>query len=588
MGQRLLGLYEHPEEKEHRLKHILESSRSISADLQEKFIFFVAVSLVVHLLIIGFLAIPTRARPGIPEQLVQSNEAALSLAIMNVEKETPIRMPSGQSASMKELESVSDSLDKLFSFDPKMTDKEKADVFEDLLQMSLQLDHTSNSKTPLDLPKIRHLIELLKQKKNLKLSSGNGFLIAEPGPEGKYEVYKANKASLDVLQKLKEEAGQGNSGVHFVDGMLRLRTAEWRVSIPEEYYFKKSPYQQILALGAHLFTVFRGFPDLTTKRNESAVEALSDIQSKTPERELHKSYFVYLATRRPAQIEKMKTMVLNLSDNERARILDQLMALKESDQLDIFKKRYLDVYDPDEEALAKLTKEFFFSNMNSVFIETGRFSSAFDFIEEIYYKRPFFDLFASYGSRFPRTKTGIEALFYLASAYEFEDRALENLFSAHGDIKGIMEGEQKPPGVYQPVMKAFVLSRMYPEIYRFAGEMGLPLEGLLDEYIHQQETIYGFLADLGGEVKNRALYAWGRLYWEHGEYERAMEKWKQIDPNYPISSPVYWDNMREVERYGLEESIKSVDENLLREAFKDQYQLLQRRLKFHAWEKRVE
>jgi len=30
---------------------------------------------------------------------------------------------------MKELEGVSDFLDKLFSFDPKMTDKEKADVF---------------------------------------------------------------------------------------------------------------------------------------------------------------------------------------------------------------------------------------------------------------------------------------------------------------------------------------------------------------------------------------------------------------------------------------------------------------------------
>jgi hypothetical protein len=270
------------------------------------------------------------------------------------------------------------------------------------------------------------------------------------------------------------------------------------------------------------------------------------------------------------------------------RILDDLMALKESEQLDAFKRQYLDLYDLDQEDLAKLTREFLFSNMNNIFFVADRFSSAFDFIEEIYYKRPVCDLFASYASRFPRTRTGSEIMFYLASFFDFERRALENLFRSQRDAKAIIDGDREGPAIYQPTMKALVLNQIYMDIHQLAAERNLSLESLLYQYVRREEEIYQTLGELGGEIRNRALYARGRLLWDEGKFDMALRTWKQVDSVFPLSSMAFWGSMGYIERFGLENSIEFVDERLTTESLKDQLVLLERHLKFHTWKKRTE
>jgi hypothetical protein len=96
------------------------------------------------------------------------------------------------------------------------------------------------------------------------------------------------------------------------------------------------------------------------------------------------------------------------------------------------------------------------------------------------------------------------------------------------------------------------------------------------------------LIDINGEVRNRALYAWGKLYWGEGKYELAADKWKQVNPSFPLSSPVYGGIIRAIESGGLQKRIKSVNDSLQRESLNHQQILLERNLRFHIWKKRAD
>jgi hypothetical protein len=588
MGSRFLSLFVSPEEKKHRLKDILGSVQTLARKLREKFVFFIGLSLSIHLIVFGLLIMQGHSRALVPEARVQSNDWAISRAMVEIAKQARLRSPSGKTLAPEKMQAMANYFADLFRFDPKLTEKEKAEIFRELMEISSELGEKGDSTDLPDPRGMNNLIELLKQKKGLRLSSGDSIVITSSSPEGKYEIYKLDRSAKETLRRLEQEAKKGKPGAQSNNGLGAASAAKDPRSVPEEYYFRKSPYEWMMALGPSLFTVFRGFPALRTDHNESVPNDQAAARMTVDKSRLSPSLFVYFVSGRPPRGEKKEGSVLRLSDLELNRILDDLMTLKEPEQLDAFKKQYLDLYDLDQKDLAKLTREFLFSNMNNVFFVADRFSSAFDFIEEIYYKRAVCDLFASYANRFPRTRTGSEIMFYLASFFDFERRALEDLFRSQRDARAIIDGDREGPVIYQPTMKALVLNQIYVDIHQLAGERGLPLESLLDQYIRREEEIYQTLGELGGEIRNRALYAWGKLLWDEGNFDMALGKWKQVDSVFPLSSMAYWGSMGYIERFGLENSVKFVDERLTAESLKDQLTLLERHLKYHTWKKRTE
>jgi hypothetical protein len=584
MGHRLLGLYQFPKEEQHRFRNLVKSVQTLVRRAQGKFVFFVGLSLCIHLLVFGVLFIRNNSQASGAGAQAQSNERAISKAMMEIANRTGLQTPSGKGVSPEKMEAMARYLGEFVTVDPSITEKEKTEIFRDLMQLYSGLVQKEDRAIPFDPQIMSRLAALLKQERSLKLDSGDTIVVAKSSPGGQYEISKVAKTSLDKLKRLEEEAKSGRVGARSVNGMVQASATNGPKFIPEEYYFKKSPYQEMMAKGARLFAVFKGFPVLSMKPSKGGLRDEPRTQEMVPRSTLSTPGFVYLVSKRPSQIEKPEGAVLNLSDNERSRILDELMALKESEQLDAFKKRYLDRYDLDQEDLAKLTREFLFSNMNGIIVMTDRIGSAFDFIEEVYFKRPVYDFFASYTCRFPKSRTGIELLFFLTSSYDFERRALENLLLSH--MEGVVEGGKEDSGIYQPRMKAFVLNQVYQDINVLSKRIDVPLESLLDQYTRHQEEIYGMLVELGGETRNRALYAWGKHYWDQEKFELAVEKWKQVDTSFPVPSSAYWQIMGFVTRFGLGNSVHEID-NVLREgSASDRQDLLERHLKFHTWKNR--
>ena len=588
MGGRFLSLFVSPEEKEHPLKDILGSVQTLVRKFREKFVFFIGLSLCLHVLVFGLLILQGHSRALVPEAWVESNDGAISRAMLEIARQTRLKSPSEETVTPEKMEATARFLAEFFRFDPKLTEKDRAEIFRQLMEGSSDLGEKGDPADLRDPQVMSRLIGILKQKGSLKLASGNTFVVARSSPDGQYEVYELDRSASDKLKRLDEEAKKGKAGAGSKDGMVEVATASGPKSVPEEYYFRKCPYQEMIALGPRLFTVFRGFPDLSPNEKEMGPEDRPAAQKTMTSIPPVGAGFVYLVPKRPLAGGKAGGSIPRLSDSERIRILDEMMTLKESEQADSFKKQYLDHCDLDQEDLAGLTREFLFSNMNSVFFVSDHLSSAFDYIEEIYYKRAVCDLFAPYAGRFPRTRTGVEIMFYLASFFEFERRAMEDLFRSQQDAKAIIDGDREGPVIYQPTMKALALNQIYLDIDRLSKKMDLRLESLLEQYIRRQEEIYGTLIGYGGEARNRALYAWGRLLWDEGKFDLALGKWKQVDPAFPLSSMAYWGSMGYIERFGLGNSIRFVDERLAAESLKDQLTLLGRHLKYHTWKKRTE
>jgi hypothetical protein len=169
--------------------------------------------------------------------------------------------------------------------------------------------------------------------------------------------------------------------------------------IPIEYYFRESPFEEILAQGTSLFYIIRGFPVVNVE--DEKIEP-AEPEDKQPAIHQEKGFSVIYLTglTPPAQgfqePDKTERILFEFSgDKERQiqQILDGLMAFPEEDQFSYFSEKYLETFDPDSEDLAELTHEFIYNNLCNVIIVIDSISSAFDFIEELYFSKPLDFLF---------------------------------------------------------------------------------------------------------------------------------------------------------------------------------------------------
>jgi hypothetical protein len=83
--------------------------------------------------------------------------------------------------------------------------------------------------------------------------------------------------------------------------------------------------------------------------------------------------------------------------------------------------------------------------------------------------------------------------------------------------------------------KALVIKEVGQEFIREIKERGiLSEEDVLKEYRNEQVRIYHMLMEMGGGARDRALFAWGRLFWDEGMYGEAIQKWREISEAFPF------------------------------------------------------
>jgi hypothetical protein len=566
MGRWFIELDPGPEVRTPWIRRLIDTVREGRSAAPRRFGAFVGLSLLTHVALLVLLLVMAEAPETAPADAYRANALAFSRALEGM-GQVPgrVRLALGP-ASLEARKGLEEDIGSLFRFERGVSEADKVRFFRSILEAGGIFDANSRLDT-----------------------ETGAFFVSQAASGDAYMVDKIDRATLEKIGRMAEEA---KSGVPPGEAPDAARDEFGPTDVPRQYLTRDCPYPEILARGPRLFTVFNGFPDLGAAADRPSPPA-EDRGAERPAGGGPSAYQpgVILLTVNPSSSgETLAPPVLGLAPAERLRILDELMALGEADQLEAFRTRYLDVYDPDRGDLAALTREYFYSNLNGVFIVTDPVTSAFDAVEGLYLKKPVYETYAAYGRRLRRTKTGAALLLNLASAYDFERRTLEALSEAGAEARWVMATPTDLPGQHQPRLKAYVIDRLAAEVSDLAARMGMSLAELSGLYLGRQEEIYQDLTTLGGEVMNRALFDWGRLDWELGRRAEAIAKWKRADMTCALPSRAFRRIMNLIDRYDVAKSpsaLADIGQILLADEAIDKQDLLLRHLKFGTWKKRA-
>lgn len=553
----------------------------------DNFTFYVAISLLAHLFLLGVLfAIALTKQDPSMSWIRQKNDVILRVAddIYKVAKK------SGSSAKEISSEQVMSLLQKIYDrllLSPELTKEERSEILSKLMEVSFSTDENNlviadvNIETDID-----KLIDRAARN-GWKLSSGAWVEMLPATLSGQIEVHKIKQEKLDVLSGVIKR--QFPEKERCFPKLVSVETEDGPEEVPSEYYYRSPPYREITAMGGYLFSIIREkfLPVKSDYLKDLSGPATLPLRQTTSQPETGFQLVFFSAPSSAG--DKQNIAKLHLSDSEINKIIDDLMSMDIKEQVRIFKKQYLDNYDWDSEALARLTHNFLFNNLNGVFFVLDTVSGTFDAIEELYYKRPAYDFIADLTGLFPGTKTDAELSLYLASALDFERRTLIKLLESGPKTDDIASGQKKPAGVFEAEIKALVVKQVYQDFLGISQSLKLSPDEILDWYLKGQERIYTRLTERGGEIKNRALYNWGKSLWCRGQYEQAIDKWNRMAVGSPIPMRNYWLIKSLLNRYGLIQYTQQyIDNTLNLENINSRDQLLKRHLAFHTWQKRSE
>jgi tetratricopeptide (TPR) repeat protein len=480
--------------------------------------------------------------------------------------------------------------------DYRLTDREKAGLYKMMLGQAMAefTEGQGESPSASDLP-LSHYFGGLREMPVHADEEEYRLIRTEDPLEESARLYKLSKEKADAIESLTLQGGGTGSRTEQVN----LLDPEGRLStVPGEYFYRESPYLEIAAAGSSLFYVIKGFPALPAARTGQDPDPAgpgSDLEDRAmgipPERP-SPTFKVILMTEgiprdRPAAASAVKPALI-LTEEETEGVLDRLMALPVVEQVKAFHRDYLEAYDPESPVLARLTGDFLYRNLGMVFVQTGDpLSRGFDLLEEVFYDNLSLDALVPYSLRHARSKTGAEILLGLAATYEFERRAIVALDGALDAAKSVLtEPANERFHAHNKNVKAYVIREVYRDLAAELRDLGYPaLETVIQKYRDEQLRVYDLLIEMGGEIKCRALYSLGRLYWDEGRTEQAMETWKSADPAFAdgILSQI---TGAIVEDRKLGNPVARIDTIFGRLAAGERSDQLARIAKFHKWDRR--
>jgi hypothetical protein len=565
-----------------------------------RFSFAVIISAAAHVAFCGVLLISSAIKSKTPPGLAPSDDLQAFRQALRELSASP-----GSPAEMAKILSTiteddfNDALRDTPELDSRLTAQEKAKIFKSVVSEALtKLGERKGDRSALDVP-LSGLLGGLRNGQRSEPVAGFKLFRVDESAEGGSRLYRLSQEKEQTLASLLTRKGEPVAWT-VISGRVILLHQKGTDIIPEEYFFRTPPYEAMLAVGARLFYVVRGFPKIEMLEGEKvqASEVNAANLTAPPESEgaaagrqtQSGSLTIFFPRSSPTTAISLKStepVSLKLTEETRESILDQFMGLPERDQVRAFFRDYLDKYDPDSPDLARLTREFIYRNLGAVLILTDPLSAGFDCLEESFYNKLSMEDFTSFCLKNPRTKTGAEILFYLACSYDFERRAIRHLQEALETARAVLAGWRGDLAVYDKKAKAFVVEEIERELRGELKGLGLSkFDAVRARYAQEQIKIYRFLADLGGDIRNRALYALGEVYWDEGRPDLALNTWRSVDPAYSFG-PL--DDMRRI-MSDTEDTVKLVSRisgALSREADFDSSEQFRRLLKFHKWARRA-
>ncbi|MDW7761150.1 MAG: hypothetical protein SCM96_11000 [Acidobacteriota bacterium] len=391
-------------------------------------------------------------------------------------------------------------------------------------------------------------------------------------------------AMLRYQEKFERAATEVRGGYVRVDGGSGIR------DIPSDYFFRDCPYEEMAAVGAGLFAFVSGFPDIQAPGIDPRTETSDERQPVSRGGGSFRVILVDAASwsQKSGPDSALKTLEpLALSAEERMAVLDDLMALPEEKQFVKFVTEYLDRYDPDQEDLAHLAREFMTWNQSAVFIVASRFSAAFDFVEKLYFNKRVQGYLETYARKNRTTRTGREILSVLAGLLDFEKRTLGYLFDAYETAVAVLDGKERRTEVLNPRAKALVIVKTLDAVMEAMVRSGIRSQGeLLDLYESREIELLRSLADSGGETRDGALFSLGCLHWTNRRFESAVEAWNAVKPSYSRGSFV--DMMELIEKGDYARIAPGIDEMIARSFGSSSQKHLERMVRFKKWSRRYQ
>lgn len=413
-------------------------------------------------------------------------------------------------------------------------------------------------------------------------SGEEGFNLSVLGKQKGRRLERQMSAPVTVKELYKKEGGMV---IVDMDGFTK--------SVPAEYFYRESPFKDILADGPRNFFIVSGFPDLTNEdqpdeESGSKAYSLSDMKLK--------DVFTVFLIRDVSAIQVLepseKSMTTyepknkDLSDIPQAAVLDDLMRYSEEEQLRKFQKMYFTPDKLNDRETADFTLKFFRSNLNNVLIHVSELSTAFDYIEEVHFNKAvdsrLIDFIKSHGD----TRVGLEFIMVLASHYRFERKALMLLSAAYEEARKTLPLRMYRSEVHNKKAKSFVIKEMYEQLVGELYRLGYTtIDDAAREYAREEEKLYRYLISLDGEKRNIGLFALGRFYWRFDMRSLAVGTWNKIPDTY--STPLL-DEIRLIQsnKRKLDSTYSLIDNTLQFYDNRNTGNLLKRLVQYKRWSKR--
>ncbi|MGZ5479685.1 MAG: hypothetical protein ACXWGZ_08820, partial [Candidatus Aminicenantales bacterium] len=459
---------------------------------RDRLIPYVVLSLAAHVMVIGLLAIARATSAGFPSVMpTETSQKAVRQAL-----ET-LRLDARESQILSETLAGldEDAYDYVFEhapdLDPRLEERERTEIFRSLMKESLgRLKERRVGLSALDFPPWE-LLPGSGIRSPIRTEEGDLLYPLGAAPDGRPTLYRLRPAAAQRLDFLRSSGDQERGTRESRGGKVEVRTERGFARVPDEYYFRECPYKRMIALGGSVFFAVSGFPRLeTTDGFKTSGEVRDQRRSRAADRSDLRPTDLIKIVYMPASVARQEPAagdvlpeLPGLSEENVQKILDGLMELSDEDQVRVFMERFLIGRDADDPLLARLTRRFLYENLGGAFNLGDRLSTAFDFLEELFYNKMSQNDLIAYGLKYSRSRTGTEIMLYLAALYDFERRGLAYLVDSLDEIEAVLAGRPGLAEVFNKPAKAFVLGEVYRDFVSGVGRSGPDnLDAVLREY----------------------------------------------------------------------------------------------------------
>ena len=552
----------------------------------------ILLSAAFHLVLVFFFSLttviqlPSLPPPPLTDRETENDLALFSTALKELTREKGYEEKLARAVSTLKEDKLPELPEQFRLLQKNMSDREKIEIFKKLLEgyfASLDSGQVSSSRD------LSSSSTLFSSEKNFQIKTGDRvFLQPAASQEGQVELYVLE---ADTSQEL--EAFQKADRLRYTPRVIgpgqiiKLNVSGHYAEVPAEYYYRRCRFEEILARGAYLFSIVRGFPKIGLEK--TSLEELKRPQPPQlfPQGEFQVIYYgeAEIPRPQPETLLKDNRPVLDLRPEEWNQKLDSLMNEPEEIQFARFEKEYLQKYSWNDPALAEFTRNFINSNLNGVFLVEDEFTKAFDSLEEFFYKKPIFERMAALIASNPPSPVRDELMFCLASSLDLERRVINNLEKAYTQAKEVCLKKYPLSHVHYSLSKAYVLKKMYEELTAELKRLQFSsLEEVEKKYLEKELVIYRMLTERSGKTRARALYALGLTYWEEGQADLAIKTWQQGEgkdcPDHLASL------LKIIRERPLAAVYTYIDNELNYQAARNTKYLYRRQLQFHKWARR--